>query len=195
MPNTVGNLLRAVRHSMQEMIVPAVGPENPLAREQAQLIVMALKFVEDRLPLLHSRDRAEMLAYAEMAEAVLETARSSDEREILAALPPAIAEARRLQASPDASSVEMQEAARCIAAAISAAVRAARQSTPELSRRLRDVVATGSRAVVDLHRAFFAPTGFDRGANQLPSLERMIDDLSARLGEQERRKEKARDQS
>lgn len=179
MPNTVGNLLRAARRSMQEMIVPAVGPENPLAKEQAQLIVMALQFVEDRLPHLHSRDRAEMIAYADMAEAVLATAHIEAERALLADVPLAIGEARRLQASPGASSVEMQVAAQKIAAAVSAGVRAARQSTPELLQRLHDAVAAGSRPIIDLQRAFFAPTGFDRGAKQLPSLEEMIETLSA----------------
>lgn len=178
MPNTVGNLLRAARRSMQEMIVPAVGPENPLAREQAQLIVMALQFVEDRLPHLHSRDRAEMIAHADMAEAVLATARTEAERALLAELAPAIGEARRLQASAGASSVEMQMAGQKIAAAVSAAVRAARQSAPGLSQRLRDAVAAGSRPIIDLQRAFFAPTGFDRGA-EVPSLEEMIETLSA----------------
>jgi hypothetical protein len=176
MPNTVANMLSAARRSMEEMILPALDSANPLAREQAQLVIQALGFVETQLPHLHAKDRAEMLAYAAIAREVLAIDLTGADEAAVAALRHALDEATRLEADVNPSSRDLQQGGRRLTDALSALVRSLGGVSKEGRLSVGKAVVAGSERVLDLHRAFFQPTGFDKAASALPSLATLLHD-------------------
>lgn len=182
MPNTVANMLGAARRSMEEMILPSLETANPLAREQAQLVIQALGFIESRLSCLHARDRAEMLAYAAIAREVMALDLTGIDRETVGALRQALEDSDRLEADANPPDRDLQQAGQRLADAIAELVRSL-GSVAEASRRdVRKAVVAGTERVLDIHRAFFEPTGFDKAASALPPLDALLhgEDRSAR---------------
>lgn len=174
MPNTVANMLSAARRSMEEMILPALENANPLAREQAQLVIQALGFVETQLPFLHAKDRAEMLAYAEMAREVLSLDLDGADKQDVAALRQALDAARRLDTDVNPSSGDLQHACQQLTDTLGTIVRSLGSVSAASRIGVRKAVVTGSERVIDLHRSFFAPTGFDKAASTLPPLATLL---------------------
>lgn len=171
MPNNVGNMLRAARRSMEETISPSIDPANPLAREQAQLVIQALKFVEQQLPYLHAKDRFEMIATAAMADEVL-AATGGEAR--LPALARARDEARRLEKADNPPSLAMQATTDAMNEAMSDITRALADFEPDVARQVRAAIVSGTAPILELHRSFFLPTGFDRASQSLPDLATLL---------------------
>jgi len=174
MPNTVANMLNAARRSMEEMVLPAIDTANPLAREQAQLIIQALGFVERQLPYLHAKDRAEMVAYATMTNEVLAGDLTGADEAVIAALRASLEEAQLLEGHGNPPSLSLQQAAARLADALGALVRSLGDMSPSARLQVRRTVVSGSERLLDIHRAFFLPTGFDRAASALPSLATLV---------------------
>jgi len=174
MPNNVANMLHAARRSMEEMIVPALEGANPLAREQAQLVIQALGFVEAQLPYLHAKDRAEMIAYADIANDVLALDLTGTDQNLVTALRQSLDNARRLEAEHNPASSDLQQAAKALADALGALVRALGTLSAQSRLAVRKAVVSGTERVLDIHRAFFLPTGFDKAATSLPPLASLL---------------------
>jgi hypothetical protein len=174
MPNNVANMLNAARRSMEEMILPALEGANPLAREQAQLVIQALAFVESQLPYLHAKDRAEMIAYAAIARDVLAIDLDGADPIAVTALRQALDLAGRLENEVNTPSRDLQQAGEALAGALGALVRSLGKLSDESRSSVRKAVVLGTARVLDIHRAFFLPTGFDKAASALPPLASLL---------------------
>lgn len=174
MPNTVANMLNAARRSMEEMILPALEAANPLAREQAQLVIQALGFIERQLPYLHAKDRAEMLGYAAIAREVLAIDLSGADQAAAGALKQALEAAERLEADENPPSRNLQQTVTQLTDALGALTRSLGGLPAQNKMRVRKAIVLGSERVLDIHRAFFLPTGFDKAAAALPPLATLL---------------------
>lgn len=174
MPNTVANMLGAARRSMEDMILPALDTANPLAREQAQLVIQALGFVERQLPYLHAKDRAEMLAYSAIAREVLTYDLAGADQAAVKALRAAVDIAERLESDTNPRSLDLQQARERLADALSAIARSLGGASKESRLGVRRAVISGTERVLDIHRAFFLSTGFDKAATALPQLATLL---------------------
>lgn len=174
MPNTVANMLNAARRSMEEMILPALETANPLAREQGQLVIQALSFIEKQLPYLHAKDRAEMLGYAAIAREVLTINLAGADQAAATALQRALEAADRLAEDTNPPDQALQQATTQLTDALGALTRSLGGLPEQNKMRVRKAIILGSERVLDIHRAFFLPTGFDKAASTLPPLATLL---------------------
>lgn len=142
------------------MILPAIDPGNPLALEQAALIVKTIRFTIERLPHVVARSRQEMRFYQEMAQAVLprmEAVAPAD----LPAMKELIARAEALWADPHAMLEQLDQCAEAFASGIAALVRHCRADTSEDARAIERLVLRHSTRINHLNRAWHVLWGFE----------------------------------
>jgi hypothetical protein len=172
MPNNTGNMLRATIRSLTEVVGPSVDPNNLLAKEQLTLAVQALTFLEKRLPYLHRRDRFELGAYIATAADCLEGADALD-ADLVRALRTHTDYARGLHERIDASTETVLAATDVLASDLATLVRALPAVDRPARSRLEAAIIRGAKDVLDLNRAWFLPTGFDRDP-EAPDLESVL---------------------
>jgi hypothetical protein len=170
MADYTDNALLASIKALDQVVLPAVDPADPLAGEQLRLVSGFLKFLRSRLPAWHARQRFELQHYLNMAQQLAADARGVSD-EVSQGLDAAIDAARTLQAREAASVAEIVDATAALAAPISALARTVATGPDELRRRVEREVMAGSKRWVDMQRAWFLPQGFELHAGELPSLD------------------------
>ncbi len=157
--------LQAAIKALEQAVMPAVNPADPLAAEQLKLTIGYLKLLKGRL--VHAEDRAhfELAHYRAMAESLQDEARAEG-GEVARCFDAALA-----LAAAAVRATEVRAAAADLAAAVSGLVRAAAAAPPDRRRRIERTVARDSRRWVEAQRAWFAPLGFELRPAQLPALE------------------------
>lgn len=162
--------LRACVASLRTIIAPAVAVSgDKLAREQVGLIAKYLEFAIERIDHAEGRSRFELRRYDEMGRAVaalMAEAGIEDD-----GLGEALAAAGAVIARDAATKREIEEATAGIQSALSRIVRALGETRDPLARQVTKTVLEGSRAIVTLQRAWFAPQGWEV---EPPSLEMLL---------------------
>jgi len=169
MADYTDNALLASIKALNEVVLPAVDPTDPLAGEQLRLIAGFLRFLGSRLPYVHDRNRFELEHYLALGERLAADARQAS-AEISQRLDRAIAEARALLQGQRASVAEMRSATAALSAPISGLVRAVADADTALRRRVEQTVLAGSKPWVDMQRAWFVVQGFELHPDELPPL-------------------------
>lgn len=164
--------IRAVIKALTDTVLPAVDPDNAIAREQGQLAVALLGFVAARLPLAYDYARKELTELAAQAKELLALEALDDApataADCLATLGQAGETAAELLARAGADPAALEAAARDIRAAISALVDALAPD-PETQDARREqaaaavnrVVLAGAAAQLTRERAWLAPLGVE----------------------------------
>lgn len=67
MADYTDNALLASIKALNEVVLPALDPSDPLATEQLRLVAGFLKFLGARLPYVHDRNRFELEHYLALA--------------------------------------------------------------------------------------------------------------------------------
>ena len=178
MPNNTDNAIKAAIRSMNELIVPSLDPENPLAKEQAALVIQLLEFLRVRVPYLQQRDRAELRIYHGIAEQL------ADEFGVVLpeqadSVSGSLLEAQQVINDPAALPVDLTRLADELRTAISDLVRASAQAPESLRQKVESTVVRGSRLVLDLQRSWFMPTGMVSSDDSLPDLESLLREATA----------------
>jgi hypothetical protein len=152
--------LRAAVKALEEVVAPAVDPEDPLAIQQLRLVIDALRFLRDRLDYLHDRYRFEVGHHLALAKSITDDAAACSAASART-LHEAIEAADAVFTRADARDPELRSASAALAAAIRTVVRDAAGTHNEAGRRIeqRIVSATARQVVAD--RAWHWPQGFD----------------------------------
>ena len=152
--------LRACVSSLRTIVAPAVELSgDKLAREQTRLIAKYLDFLIERLDHAEDRSRYELDRYVEIAEAVATLLASRDLRDD--ELDGALASGRQVLGRTAAAKPALESATARIQSALSRIVRAMGEQSHPLRAGIEKAVMEGSRAVVSLQRAWFAPQGWE----------------------------------
>jgi hypothetical protein len=170
MADYTDNALLASIKALNEVVLPALDPSDPLATEQLRLVAGFLKFLGARLPYVHDRNRFELEHYLALGERLAADARLAS-AQVSQRLDRAIDDAQALLRSQRASVAEMRSAAAALSAPISGLVRVVADADPALRQRVEQTVLVGSKPWVDMQRAWFVVQGFELHPDELPSLD------------------------
>lgn len=164
--------LRACVASLRTIIAPAVAVSgDKLAREQVGLIAKYLEFAIERVDHAEGRSRFELRHYDEMGRtiaALIAGVGMEDD-----GLADALATAGAVTARNAATKREIEDATADLQSALSRIVRALGEARDPLARPVAKTVLEGSRAIVTLQRAWFAPQGWEV---EPPGLEALLAD-------------------
>lgn len=168
--------LQTMIKAMTEVVLPAVGPDNELACEQAQLVLGMLHLLAARLPWQFHYDVDELDRALKLSAAILEHGSGGPvTRSALETLEASAARGRSVLAGAQASPEDLENA-----------ILELRQQTADLLTALgtdgeRDCRKTLGRAVVDAsreqierERAWFAPQGWDTESDAPAPLETLL---------------------
>ncbi len=172
MPDTIDNAFLACQRALEDMILPAIDEANPLAVEQAQLVLRMLGLLRARATLLHPKARKELELNRSAALAVAGPLRALDPT-VADRLEVEAGAAGHLLADPAATTDALNRSAAAIASLIGTAVGACGPRDDPAARQVERIAIDSQGALIDLHRAWFAPTGFDDTAH-LPPLDILL---------------------
>jgi hypothetical protein len=167
------NALQAAARAMEEVVIPALDPEHPLAREQAHLVARYLALFSQRLDLIGARNRFELQRYLEIARDLRDDAHEVSPS-IGDALDRAIADGMALRDEVSTLPSQWQAAARELAAVLTALVRTASTGASVHRRRIEERVLDGSRPLLEMQRAWFLPQGWELDSDALPPIQALL---------------------
>jgi len=173
MADYTDNALLASIKALNEVVLPAVDPSDPLATEQLRLVAGFLKFLRTRLPQVHDRNRFELEHYLALGERLADDARLVSPQ-VSRRLDGAIEDARALLRSRAASVAELRSAAAALSAPISGLMRVVADADPVLRQRVEHAVLVDSKRWVDMQRAWFVVQGFELHPDELPPLDEAL---------------------
>lgn len=170
MADHTANAMAAAARAMEEVVLPAIDPAHPLAREQAGLVLKYLRLWGSRLDHLYDRNRFELGHYLGLAQD-LAAGPMPPSGAIAAALDEAVAAGRSLMDEPGARAPDMQAAAQRLAGVISALVRTAGSLNDGSSAHIEALVLERSKDLLDAQRAWFGPQGWEPDPAKIPPIE------------------------
>lgn len=169
MPDHTPNMLAAAARAMDEVIRPAIDPDQPLAQEQARIVSSVLAFVEGRWAWSHARHVFELRHMIDVVAELqphAEQVSSGLAAEFAAGRAAAIA----VLDDPEAGAALLQSRARELATLVTALVRTIGTRDDEPAQQVTWIVLRSSQAFLEAQRAWFAPTGWEAHPEELPSL-------------------------
>lgn len=171
MADKSGVALGAAIKSLNEVILPSIDPENPLALEQAKFVVNYLILLKKQLPYRSRRKYAELGHYMRLAVTVLGHCDGLTSLAQISALSDAVTRARaESEGSKFMSEEGVDELVRGLAASISDLVRVAPSFLDAQRRAVEFAVLDAAEEWLNIQRAWFAPLGFDSEAKELPEI-------------------------
>ncbi|HSV59523.1 MAG TPA: hypothetical protein VLJ19_11540 [Variovorax sp.] len=165
--------LRAAIKALSDVVAPAVDPKDALATEQLRLVVEYLRFLRQRVDLLHQRDRTELQHQLEMARALrkLEAPCSDGLR---AALQGASEVGEQRFNDAAATGAQLKAACAALAAAVRDGTREANDWPAPARDRWERCVLYASAARVAFEQAWYLPLGFEPAPAEVPALDSLL---------------------
>jgi hypothetical protein len=161
--------LRAAVTAMNEIVIPAVDPAHPLAREQATIVSGLLSLLAERVPHLHTRAVFEVTHQQGVAAAL--AADAAELSPVLAAELAALSRAAdALLGTAATPTAALEEAAAGLAQTVTALARVAGRSDRPAARRIEATVLARSGAFLDARRSWFLPQGWELDPTLVPDL-------------------------
>jgi len=162
--------LQTMVKAMADVILPAIAPENALAREQAQLMTAQLRMIAKQWPRAAEYDALELRDIAALAERLC--ARVTGGAETRGAAEALAALLRRREAEPTSA---VREGRAAIANAIDALIRASVVDGDEAFRRMSsDAILEYSGLQAWRGRAWFAGCGMDPERALFPEIDDVL---------------------
>lgn len=172
------DMLRSAIRAMNEVVLPNVDRDHPLALEQATLVTKILQLLEQRLPHWPGRLRMELEHQLALARALAADARAVSPT-IAEALADAAARGGALLAGPEGapalSPTSWQQATREVGGIVAALVEAAQGADEPRRRRIEAAVVGAADAVLTLQRAWLLPQGWEPDPGAVPALEGLLE--------------------
>jgi hypothetical protein len=169
MADYTDNALLASIKALDNVVLPAVDPADPLASEQLRLVSGFLKFFRERLAYWPKRYTFELQHYQGLGQELLEDA-SSVSAEVAKRLETALEGARVLQLEQGVDLHRVRGATAALSECISALARLAFTANPDLRRRVEVKIMSGSKRWVDMQRSWFKTHGFELRPDELPEI-------------------------
>jgi hypothetical protein len=173
MADYTDNALLASIKALDNVVRPALDPNDPLANEQLHLVSGFLKFLRTRLPHWQSRNHFELEHYRTMAEDVLGDARTACP-DLSVRLEQAISRAKSVALREGAAASEIQSNVADLSMTISELARMVADSDPDLRARVESTITVRSKRWIDMQRSWFLPQGFDLHPDEVPSLDAIL---------------------
>ena len=170
--HTENNLQAAIK-SLTDVVMPAVDPDDPMAREQLALVVAFLEFTRSRVYDIHARQRDELAHEIALARAVAEQAGGVSPAAVDRLAAAGDAAARALGDAHSATR-ELRDAAQVLGATVRGVIREARDADPAVQERIESCVCECSGPLLELHSAWYAPLGFDPEAGAAAPLPELL---------------------
>lgn len=167
------NALRAAARAMEEVVLPAIDAQHPLAREQAGLVLRFLHLFEQRLDHAYQRNRFDLARACELGEALLAPPFDISPA-ISSALCAAVNTGQELLWTPSARPSALQAVSTEIGQLATALIRTLASVKPEISGQVERLVLEKSGAWLDMQRAWFLPQGWEPDPSAVPSLDQLI---------------------
>lgn len=162
-------VLQAVLKSLQDVVLPALDPENKLAAEQSQLIVGLLTLLATRQPLQFRYDRHELTHLIALAREI-----GASDEEVRAAVATSEDALKRAFCDPQ----ELVDAIGRLRAAVGASISAvAAGSDKEASARVQQAVLAASAELHTRERSWLAMQGWEVDPAGLPEVEQLLEPL------------------
>jgi hypothetical protein len=168
---TIPDRIDSMIQTMADIVIPAIGADSSLARDQAQLVMAHLLLIKTQLPYADRFDADELSSAVELARKLIEIAKGGAETQDGAA--------RLAQAVDGAEGVDpavRHMAYRAVCAASEDLVRAGRldgdaATVIETAAAVRD----HARRKVERDRIWFRDSGFDAEKDSLPPLSSLFE--------------------
>ena len=167
------NAIRAAAKAVEEVVLPALDPAHPLAREQAVLVSRTLRLLEQRADQTLARNRFELLQACELAEAAMAPPFDVSPG-LVRVLGEAVRTGRALIDSPQARPSQLQAATTTLGEQVAALVRTVDSVRPTVMPQLERLVLQKSSVWLDMQRAWFLPQGWEPAPEQIPPLDSIL---------------------
>jgi len=167
------NALRAAAKAMEEVVLQAIDPSHPLAREQATLVAKYLRFFEQRLDYAQQRNRFELAHYLALGKDSMDDARAVSPA-VAQALGDAVRQAQALVDDAGARPSGLQAAAQELGGVLTALLRTAAAVDAQACGRIESRVLGASRRLLDMQRAWFLPQGWEPDPAAVPPIDKAI---------------------
>ncbi|GAC1390988.1 MAG: hypothetical protein NVSMB34_04990 [Variovorax sp.] len=167
------NALHAAARAMEEVVLPAIDAQHPLAREQAGLVLRYLRLFEQRLDHAYQRNRFEVARACELGQALMLPAFDVSPA-ITNALREAVKTGQQLLETTSARPSALRSAATELGQLATALVRTLAAVKPEASSQVERLVLEKSGAWLDMQRAWFLPQGWEPDPSAVPSIDALL---------------------
>jgi hypothetical protein len=168
--------IRTMIKAMTDVVLPAVDPENKLAREQAGLVVVMLRFLAERLPLAARYDRCELTRAVKLSARLGAHSRGGARTELAARqLREDAAAAGELLARAGADPAELESAVRVMRSAVAAFVQSVYEDGEKGCKlEVRRLVLEAAKEDLLHERAWVLPQGWELDPAAIPPIESLI---------------------
>jgi hypothetical protein len=158
MANYIDNGLLAVEKSLRDVVMLAVDPHDPLAREQLDLAIDYLAFLRHRVDYVVQRLRFELDHYRKMAGAVLGSLGDNPASRLLERL---LAQIASVGYDPDEPVAVLRETVEVLAAAIDETVAMIADANPALRSAVERSILSATDRWIDLELSWYGPIAVD----------------------------------
>ncbi|HRP98835.1 MAG TPA: hypothetical protein PK781_00055 [Terrimesophilobacter sp.] len=179
MADYIENGLRAMTKSLRDVVLPAVDPGDPLAKEQLSLAIEYLEFLRTRSEYLALQARWELTHYLEMADQVVVAA---DESDLSGDLITRAATARDAIGDPTTVDKDLRAESEKLAAGIQSLLASVPDSNAPLRARIERVILDATLRWIEFGRSWYEPLAIDPGAAELPSFELALRAMTSAVG-------------
>lgn len=176
MADVTTNALRGIVKTLNDVVIPSIPADDPLALQELKMVVRYLNFAKERIDHLYARARYELNFYSDLiAEFSEPLARSYAAH--AEATKDLRSRARALLAQPGTGIEELRSLNLEITSTISAILVAV--SDPEVLERLERHVVLASAEITAFDRSWYAPLKLERFPEQVRPLGEFIPVQSA----------------
>lgn len=168
--------LQSMIKAMTEVVMPAVDPDNDLAREQAQLVVGMLHLMAVRLPWQFHFDVDALARALQLSSDICQDAVGGPKtRAAVAALNDAATQGNAVLAGAKSSPEDLEQMLLKLRSETACALEALHSDGEQESRKaIGRIVLTATQDQIERERAWFSPQGWDTEAEAPAPLETLL---------------------
>lgn len=163
--------LESMMKAMEDIVLPAVDPDNRLAQEQARLVIATLRLVAQRGPLAWHFERDELARYVALAKQLDERANAGDAKDgaVLDDLRAATRHGADVLDRARAAPAELEQASYVLRARVGALVEWARENADgDQYAQVARAVLDNAEVELERERALVIDIGFEPDPEDLP---------------------------
>ena len=171
MTDVTTNSLRGIVKTLNDVVVPSIPADDPLALQELKMVARYLNFARERVDHLYARARYELTFYGDLISEFAEPLKGSYASRSRATVDLG-SRAKALLAQPGAGIEELRNLTREMTAAISTML--TEVTDPEALARLERAVVLASAEITAFDRSWYAPLKLERFPEQVRPLSSCI---------------------
>jgi len=160
--------------AMEDVVIPSVDTTEPMALEQAKLVLSSLRVLKDRLPLWYRYNRDELRRYLDLSRSILETLSETDTTG--KELADILADGTKILEQAGTEPKQLEDAIAACRSSIVNLMDAIAASGASLTHsQVGRLILSASQTQLDRERAWLIPFGFE---SELSAIKPIEDQLS-----------------